>query len=91
MITKERQKDRRDRSERLSDKAKAAGGIRLQEQTGMSLRLFLLLAVTILAVILVFVIPGYQHHVENGRMTMDIQSVQTMEDVASPVCHNSCQ
>lgn len=83
MITKERQKDRRDRSERLSDKAKAAGGIRLQEQTGMSLRLFLLLAVTILAVILVFVIPGYQHHVENGRMTMDIQSVQTMEDVAS--------
>ena len=53
MITKERQKDRRDRSERLSDKAKAAGGIRLQEQTGMSLRLFLLLAVTILAVILV--------------------------------------
>lgn len=84
MITEERQKDStEDRTEQLPCKARTEVGILLQEQTGMSLRLFLLLAVTILAVILVFVIPGYQHHVENGRMTMDIQSVQTMEDVAS--------
>ncbi len=54
-----------------------------RRKRGISLRLFLLLVVTIVAVILVFVIPGYLHHVENGRMTMDIQSVQTMEDVAS--------
>lgn len=65
------------------DKQISADVLPVRRSLGISLLLFLLLVVTIVAVILVFVIPGYLHHVENGRMTMDIQSVQTMEDVAS--------
>lgn len=50
---------------------------------GFALRFYLILAVTVAAVVAFIIIPGYLHHVEDGRMTMDIQSVATCRDVAS--------
>lgn len=52
-------------------------------QSGLALVTVLLLIAVIAAAVLILAIPGYQQHLKDAKLTMDIQSVQTCEDVAS--------
>lgn len=54
-----------------------------KDEAGLALVTVLLIIAVAAAAVLIIAIPGYQQHLRNAKLTMDIQSVQTCEDVAA--------
>lgn len=56
---------------------------KLRSETGLTWLVYLLLVAVIVTFVLFIVVPGYERHNRNARITMDAESVATAKDVAS--------